>query len=409
MNIRRCWAVLTASILFTFVQCHAAAQTDGAISSNPKLRQVVIPGKPSSQVQRVPQVQAQEEPNVGASGPTGVFVTFDVPAACNPSCNGTYPAAINLEGTIAGGYFDASTTSHGFVRNFDGTVATFDVPGAGIGLYLGTSSAAINDFGTIAGSYFDTNSVSHGFLRINDCAFEHPRNCTISTFDPPGSVFTFATAINLAGAITGSYFDAGYVVHGFLRAPDGKFTTFDPPGGSQTSVTGINLEGVVAGSSYKLESGTYIYAGFLRAASSTFTTFDAATYSPCCIYTYPTGINDLGTIAGYDNDGFDLYHGFRRANGGAVTTFDAPGAGTGDFQGTLPQAINLLDVITGYYIDANGITHGFRRSSYGAIATFDPPNTANGSRALAINLEGMITGYYTDAKNVTHGFLRIGD
>jgi hypothetical protein len=38
-------------------------------------------------------------------------------------------------------------------------------------------------------------------------------------FNAPGAVFTDPTAINPAGAIIGVYFDANFVVHGFLRLP----------------------------------------------------------------------------------------------------------------------------------------------------------------------------------------------
>ncbi len=51
---------------------------------------------------------------------------------------------------------------------------------------------------------------------------------TITSFDVPGAVNgTLAFAINPAGAITGTYFDANFVPHGFLRAHNGSFTTFD--------------------------------------------------------------------------------------------------------------------------------------------------------------------------------------
>jgi hypothetical protein len=51
--------------------------------------------------------------------------------------------------------------------------------------------------------------MQHGFLRDPDG--------TISTFDPPGSTFTFAAAINPSGVTTGAFIDAGGVVHGFVR------------------------------------------------------------------------------------------------------------------------------------------------------------------------------------------------
>jgi hypothetical protein len=49
----------------------------------------------------------------------------------------------------------------------------------------------------------------HGFLRAPDG--------TITTFDSPGSTFTFAAAINPGGVITGGFIDASCVVHGFVR------------------------------------------------------------------------------------------------------------------------------------------------------------------------------------------------
>jgi hypothetical protein len=52
---------------------------------------------------------------------------------------------------------------------------------------------------------------------------------TFTTFDPAGSADTFPNSINPAGAITGRYFDANFVAHGFVRAPDGTITTFDAP------------------------------------------------------------------------------------------------------------------------------------------------------------------------------------
>jgi hypothetical protein len=38
------------------------------------------------------------------------------------------------------------------------------------------------------------------------------------------------------------------------------------------------------------------------------------------------------------NDGFNINHGFVRARDGTLATLDAPGAGTGNFQGTAPWA-----------------------------------------------------------------------
>ena len=51
------------------------------------------------------------------------------------------------------------------------------------------------------------------------------------TFDISSNMFKpLATcALNLKGAGTGQYIDAGNVNHGFVRAADGRITTFDAP------------------------------------------------------------------------------------------------------------------------------------------------------------------------------------
>jgi hypothetical protein len=77
----------------------------------------------------------------------------------------------------------------------------------------------INPAGAITGYYNEcqTYCPNHGFLRAPNGKF--------TTFDPPGSqITTSPSAINPSGAITGSYYDANYFVnflqHGFLRIPD---------------------------------------------------------------------------------------------------------------------------------------------------------------------------------------------
>src|SRR6267378_910562 len=92
------------------------------------------------------------------------------------------------------------------------------------------------------------------FLALSTLGMIHPANAqevTYIIFDPPGSTSTQPKSINAKGAITGSYNDANFVLHGFLRAPDGSFTTFDPPGsegsrfGPGTGVAAINGAGEI--------------------------------------------------------------------------------------------------------------------------------------------------------------------
>jgi hypothetical protein len=97
----------------------------------------------------------------------------------------------------------------------------------------------------------------------------------------------------------------------------------------------------------------------VRDSDGSYQAFDVATYPPCCIWTFGLSINPAGTIAGYDNDGYNIYHGFVRNRQGVITILEAPDAGTGYNQGTLPLSINPAGATTGNYIDASSVSHGF--------------------------------------------------
>ena len=91
----------------------------------------------------------------------------------------------------------------------DGTVTTFDVPGASQVTY----AYSINPAGVIAGSYQDASYAHHAFVRAVDG--------TITTFDVRGmgtgpSQGADEYSINPAGAITGTYFDSNFGQHGFI-------------------------------------------------------------------------------------------------------------------------------------------------------------------------------------------------
>src|SRR5260370_3870567 len=97
------------------------------------------------------------------------------------------------------------------------------------------------------------------------------------------------------------------------------------------------------------------------------------------------------------------------------TTFDAPGAGTaaGSGFGTFPTSLNDGGTITGRYIDANNVNHGFLRSpSRDEFIAFDAPGagktagSGQGTFPKSINNAAAITGHYIDSNNVNHGLLR---
>ena len=123
-------------------------------------------------------------------------------------------------GAIASYYIDGNYVVHGFLRSPGGEITTFDAPGegpAGVNCYA-DCPIGLNDFGAIAGTYLDANDVNHGFLRSPDGKF--------TIIDAPGADMTSGSyngttvvSINDQGAITGYYYDASNVSHGFLRLP----------------------------------------------------------------------------------------------------------------------------------------------------------------------------------------------
>ena len=350
------------------------------------------------------------------------IVSFDAPGAdLNPGdYNGTYPSGINAWGVIAGSYQSADTVFHGFLRSPGGEFITFQAPGADTtaGSYNGTSPSSINDLNVITGSFYDATGLSHGFLRTPDGKF--------TTFDVPGAGAngTFPIGLNLEGAVVGYALDSNDLFHAFLRTSDGKIYAFVGPGSCDTGTstgcygneaTTINFWGISAGN-FMDNSGYFVGHGLIRYPNGTLTTFEApgagtgtdqGTSCPGCA----SGLNQWGAIAGIFSDANSVNHGFLRSPDGKFTTFDAPGAGTGSYQGTgcssdCPTSLNDSGAIMGTYIDSNFVYHGYLRTPDGKIVTIDPSGSVFTLSSDMNNL-GAITGYYLDANNVYHGFLTI--
>lgn len=206
--------------------------------------------------------------------PNGEFKTWIGPGACtvngSQGCYGSSASNINAFGIVAGGFnVDNGGTfvHHSYVRTPDGKVTTIDFSGAGTGNYQGTGCPGcflgLNQFGVVAGSYVDSNSVNHGFLRSPDGK--------ITTFDAPGAGTAIyqgtgcfsdcSVSINNWGAITGTYIDANYTYHGYLRSPNEHIVTIDPVGSTGTGPVGINDAGAITG--LYLDANN-VYHGFVR-------------------------------------------------------------------------------------------------------------------------------------------------
>lgn len=154
----------------------------------------------------------------------GAFAAIGVPGA-----RYTQPYNINDAGQAVGFYGDA-TGAHGFLYD-KGVFTTIDVPGYGTEVY------DINAQGQVVGEYLDSSVHGRGFI------YDH--GTYTFGIDVPGATDTFPAAINDAGVIAGSYFDAANG-HGFLD-DHGVLTTIDAPGATSTSITGINNKGQLVG------------------------------------------------------------------------------------------------------------------------------------------------------------------
>ncbi len=265
----------------------------------------------------------------------------------------------------------------------------FDVAGATL-----TQGEAINANGEVAGIYEDSSYVVHGFLR--------EPNGAITTFDVANETVTSltVTGINSSGQVSGWYYQPSQSVeHGFLRDANGTITVIDasPVGAKNTFVTGLNDLGAMTGY-YQLNS---IYYGFVRDAQGVFTSFSAQS-SPG---TYPAGINVSGQVAG-TYSGKRRNYGFVRDQFGKVTTFNPVGS-----QNMLTTGINQKGQVLGWYIDnITSVYHGFLRNSDGTIIVIDVPGTGQnantGPMPLSINDKGQIAGYSVLSPYVYQSFVR---
>jgi hypothetical protein len=334
-------------------------------------------------------------PATGAPPRGGQFVTFDPPGSTL-----TQPSGIAPDGTIAGYYIDASGVQHGFLRIPTGGFATFDPPGS-----ISTYVASMSTNGAIAGTYCDTSSCApiQGFMRARDGTF--------TTFDSPagsrgieGPIYNEGGPppdINPAGAVAGTYFDANFNEHGFLRAKSGAFTTIDVPGASFTEVLAINPSGAISGD---FCNQTTCFTGFIRSASGSFTTIETPG-DACGGGSIALAINPAGAVTGTTSDPTcSIPLGYLRTPDGTITTFGVPSVQTFS-QSFEPMAINPAALIAGWFFDNSGF-HGFLRTLDGAITPFDVPGSF-GTFGNEISNTGAIIGVYLDANGVQHGFLRL--
>ena len=388
---------------------------------------------------------------IGAAAALLVVLSLSVPAFAisMPLPQGTFPAAINKRGEVAGHCLDSIGVAHGFVRDAQGRITVFEAPGAGSRQREGTFVTDINNAGTIVGYYLDSSAVHHGFVREPNGAF--------TVLDAPGAGAgmgppsmghpelmtrqgTVASGLNDQGTIVGYFMDAKNVHHGFFFNNRGIFIAFDVPGSGGTSPQSINNSGEITGTyndpprvpdngrDRRFWPGPS--HGFLRDANGKFTDCDL----PSDDASEPQTVDDSGTIVG----SYSLNrNGFVRDAGGTFAMFgvvkrhihpsdstseveisacylgakgeiqvgtlnedgtssvsNSAKLGPGRYRGIACANVTESAALVGYYVDGNRTYHGFITDEHGAVATFDAP--AEGSVITITSVSPLVAGA-TDA------------
>ena len=128
---------------------------------------------------------------------------------------------------------------------------------------------------------------------------------------------------------------------------------------------------------------------------------------PGALQTQPAGINKggpggaLGVITGYYLDEYVNGHGFIGTVGAG--TFYGESFDCSEGEDTYPSAINNAGTVVGYYVDSSDAEHGFSWDGT-SCTTLDYPD-ANGTVATGINDAGWMVGFYYDGSWVSHGFI----
>lgn len=107
------------------------------------------------------------------------------------------------------------------------------------------------------------------------------------------------------------------------------------------------------------------------------------------------GINDSGTIAGFDNN--NPAQGFTLTLPNHFTSQNFPGSTS-----SMVTAINNNGDTAGIYTDVNNNTHGYT-DVHGIFSTVDNPASTVFNQALGINNAGTTVGYYAPTQAGTTG------
>ena len=277
------------------------------------------------------------------------FTTF-----AHPSATGMQGWGINSALRVPANTASSATPVTGFVYDYS-TDSFTPLPSPGGGLI--SSAVGINNAGILVGAYTDGSFYKAYVLT----------GSVYDTFSYPGSLSTFARAINNTGLVTGyaELSTAPLMTTGYIRdTATGSFTAIAPTGSVFTIAQGVNDAGVVVGGSNMVPGAVYPGSpagpyGWVRQSGGTITFFRVNG-----LPTRARGINNAGEIVGWISDATGTFvQSFKVTVSGApyeditvpaADLIEAPG-----FVRTIAEGINDAGFISGSVYDAAGISQGF--------------------------------------------------
>ncbi len=98
----------------------------------------------------------------------GKIVDYQAPTAGTAQFAGASVNALNVRGTAVGYVEDANYESRSFIRDADGRITVFAIPGQlfATGSSYGSGAFAINEDGVVAGRWYDANWTIHGWVLL---------------------------------------------------------------------------------------------------------------------------------------------------------------------------------------------------------------------------------------------------
>jgi hypothetical protein len=238
---------------------------------------------------------SDQSPTIGyMRKPDGKITDLVDPLSTGPyEFTGAY--GVNVEGTVAGYFFDTANDQYSGYFYKNGTFTTYNIPG--LPQYSTTAILGINDFGAFAGFY----EVPPAYAAVPFVNFDGHID---TNFVIPASTFTEPVVVNDFGQVAGIYVDGSGVDHGFFRDDRGKITSIDVPGAASpgTVVLGLNNFGWISGHFWDAENHEH---GFVRSPEGQFFQIDVPGANTTTAFdgTAGGGINDFGVVAGHFDPG----------------------------------------------------------------------------------------------------------